>query len=312
MAVNELRESSKRRPLSIRLGERLMDFSRPRVMGIVNATPDSFWAGSRCGDAADIASLVEGMLSEGADIIDLGGCSTRPGSPQPSEREETERLDRALDAIRGRFPDAVVSVDTYRSRVARRCVERWHADIINDISGGDLDPEMTDTVAELGVPFVAMHMRGTPETMTGLCRYGDVTAEVLEDLARKAGRLHQAGVADVIVDPGFGFAKNADLNFEMLSRLEVFRRIGCPLLVGISRKRMIWQTLGTDAAGALNGTTVLNTIALLGGADILRVHDVRAAREAVTLVEAMRRNAPADRNTITRYYPSTNPQTPSR
>lgn len=285
-------------PLSINIGGELRDFSRPWVMGIVNATPDSFYSGSRCGDPESVAGRAAEMLRDGADILDVGACSTRPGSDPVSAREETERLDYALGAIREYFPHATVSVDTFRASVARHCIEKWHADIINDISSGDLDPDMAGVAADAKVPYIAMHMRGTPDTMQGLTEYADVTAEVLEYLARKVDALHAAGIADVIVDPGFGFAKTVDQNFRLLSELPVFLELGCPLLVGVSRKTMIWKELGISAAEALNGTTVIDTLALMGGADILRVHDVREAVETVRLTEALRRNAPVASNSI--------------
>lgn len=293
---------------SLHIGGRLVELTRPWVMGIVNATPDSFFAGSRCASGAAAATRVARMLADGADIIDLGACSTRSGAAPVSEKEETERLDSALEAIRARFPEALISIDTYRAAVARHCVERWHADMINDISAGDLDPEMAITVAELKVPYVAMHTRGTPDSMQQLTDYDDVTAEVLEALARKVDLLHAVGIADVIVDPGFGFAKSIDQNYQLLGRLPVFRQLRCPLLVGISRKTMIWKELGIRPDEALNGTTVLNTLALIGGASILRVHDVKEAVQAVTLFEAMLRNLPADFPSIsTLFNPDLNP-----
>lgn len=284
--------------LTINVRGRLMDFGRPRVMGIVNATPDSFYAGSRCSDATSAADRAAEMLSQGADMIDLGACSTRPGASMPTAAEEWERLDAALSEIRARFPDVIISIDTFRADVARKSIERWNADIINDISGGDMDPEMWGVVAEAGVPYVAMHTRGNPDTMTSLTDYEDVTATVLQDLARKLDGLHQAGVADVIIDPGFGFAKTVDQNFELLARLEVFSTLNAPLLAGVSRKTMIWKKLGISPAEALNGTTAINTMALMKGADILRVHDVKEAAECVSLFMALRRNSPVCPNTI--------------
>ena len=290
--------NTNKKNLTINVRGRLMDFGRPRVMGIVNATPDSFYAGSRCSDAASAADRAAEMLSQGADMIDLGACSTRPGASMPTAAEEWERLDAALSEIRARFPDVIISIDTFRADVARKSIERWNADIINDISGGDMDPEMWGVVAEAGVPYVAMHTRGNPDTMTSLTDYEDVTATVLQDLARKLDGLHQAGVADVIIDPGFGFAKTVDQNFELLARLEVFSTLNAPLLAGVSRKTMIWKKLGISPAEALNGTTAINTMALMKGADILRVHDVKEAAECVSLFMALRRNSPVCPNTI--------------
>ena len=274
---------------------RLVEFKRPAVMGIVNVTPDSFYAGSRTA-TCDVTARVARMIAEGADIIDLGGYSSRPGADEVSADEELARVAPALEAIRREFPDIIVSVDTFRASVARESVALG-ADIINDISGGDLDPEMFDTVAALRVPYILMHMRGKPDTMQSMTDYDDVAAETLRDLAFKADRLHQLGVCDVIVDPGFGFAKTTDQNYALLGALKAFRAIG-PLLVGISRKTMIWRELDTTPENALNGTTVLNTIALMNGADILRVHDVREAAETVRLFEAYRRNRPEQSRTI--------------
>lgn len=290
--------NTNKKKLTINVLGRLMDFGRPRVMGIVNATPDSFYAGSRCSDATSAADRAAEMLSQGADMIDLGACSTRPGASMPTAAEEWERLDAALSEIRARFPDVIISIDTFRADVARKSIERWNADIINDISGGDMDPEMWGVVAEAGVPYVAMHTRGNPDTMTSLTDYEDVTATVLQDLARKLDGLHQAGVADVIIDPGFGFAKTVDQNFELLARLEVFSTLNAPLLAGVSRKTMIWKKLGITPAEALNGTTAINTMALMKGADILRVHDVKEAAECVSLFMALRRNSPVCPNNI--------------
>lgn len=274
--------------ISINVGGRIIVFDVPKVMGIINVTPDSFYAGSRVSGAEAVADRVARMRDEGADILDLGGYSSRPGADEVSAEEEYRRLAEGLEVIRRVWPDAVVSVDTFRADVARKCVREWGADIINDISGGDLDPEMWDTVAELGVPYVLMHMRGNPQTMGTLTDYNDVSADTLTDLALKTAELRQRGVADVIVDPGFGFAKTVEQNYRLLSDLSEFRALGAPLLVGISRKTMIWKPLGIVPEQAGNGTTVLNTIALLNGADILRVHDVREAVEAVRLVELLK------------------------
>lgn len=271
-------------PLTINLRGKLMDFATPVVMGIVNVTPDSFYGGSRTATAEAIEKKVERMYADGAGMIDLGGYSTRPGAPEVTADEEMRRLALGLDTIRRIHPDAVISVDTFRADVARRCVEDYGADIINDISGGDLDPKMFETVADLEVPYILMHMRGTPATMQQQCQYEDVTAEVVSDLAFKDERLRRLGVKDVIIDPGFGFAKDAAQNYEMMAHLEMFHSIGRPLLVGISRKSMIFRSLGCTPDEALNGTTILNTLALLKGAHILRVHDVKEAVEAVKLV----------------------------
>lgn len=271
---------------SLNLRGRLVEIDKPLVMGIINATPDSFYSDSRMLDAHDIACKANEMAQQGADIIDLGACSTRPGAQVVDAREEIMRLNVAVKAVRQAVGDEILlSVDTFRASVARHCVEELGVDIINDISGGDLDQLMHSTVAQLQVPYVVMHMRGTPATMQQFTNYDDdVAAVVLEELARKVDALHQCGINDVIADPGFGFAKTVEQNYRIMSQLEVFHALDVPLLVGISRKSMIQRVLNCDAAHALNGTTVLNTIALMKGAHILRVHDVRAAVEARTLV----------------------------
>ena len=275
---------------SLNLRGRLVTIDRPWVMGIINITPDSFYGGSRVNDEAALVDRVHAMLADGADVLDVGACSTRPGSEQVDARGEMERLQWALSIIRREAPDMILSVDTYRADVASRCVEEWGADIINDISGGTIDNDMFATVARLHIPYVLMHMRGTPETMATLTDYDDVTADVLEWMARRIDVLRQMGVADVIVDPGFGFAKTLEQNYEMLARLNAFHVLEAPLLVGVSRKRMIYMPLGCTADEALNGTTVINTIALQQGAHILRVHDVRAAAEAVKITSLLRSN----------------------
>lgn len=271
---------------SLNLRGRLVEIDKPLVMGIINATPDSFYSDSRMLDAHDIACKANEMAQQGADIIDLGACSTRPGAQVVDASEEIMRLNVAVKAVRQAVGDEILlSVDTFRASVARHCVEELGVDIINDISGGDLDPLMHSTVAQLQVPYVVMHMRGTPATMQQFTNYDDdVAAVVLEELARKVDALHQCGINDVIADPGFGFAKTVEQNYRIMSQLEVFHALDVPLLVGISRKSMIQRVLNCDAAHALNGTTVLNTIALMKGAHILRVHDVKAAVETRTLV----------------------------
>lgn len=273
---------------SLNLHGKLVTIDRPWVMGIINVTPDSFYSGSRVNDESSLIERVHQMIADGADIIDVGACSTRPGSEQVGAQGEMERLHWALHIIRRVAPDVILSVDTYRANVALRCVEEWGADIINDISGGMLDKEMFPTVARLHVPYVLMHMRGTPETMTSLTDYDNVAADVLEWMARRIDDLRQMGVADVIADPGFGFAKTVNQNYELLARLHAFHALNAPLLVGVSRKRMIYTPLGCNADEALNGTTVINTLALQQGAHILRVHDVKAAAEAVKLVSLLR------------------------
>jgi len=279
------------KPYSLNLKGRLVTIERPWVMGIINVTPDSFYSASRVTDEQTLVKRVQQMIDDGADVIDLGACSTRPGSESVDARGEMERLQWALTAIRRVAPDVILSVDTYRADVARRCVEKWGADIINDISGGTLDDNMFSTVAELHVPYVLMHMRGTPETMQSMTDYDNVAADVLEWMARRIDSLRQIGIADVIADPGFGFAKTMEQNYELLARLEAFHALEAPLLVGVSRKRMIYTPLGCTADEALNGTTVINTLALQQGAHILRVHDVKAAVQAVKLTTMTRQAA---------------------
>lgn len=279
---------------SLNLHGKLVTIDRPWVMGIINVTTDSFYAGSRVTDDRMLVEKVRQMLLDGADVIDVGACSTRPGSEQVDAATEMDRLQWALSVIRREEPEVILSVDTYRSSVARRCVEDWGADIINDISGGTIDEDMFATVARLQVPYVLMHMRGTPETMSSLTDYENVTGDVLEWMARRIDELRQLGVADVIADPGFGFAKTVEQNYELLSGLEAFRVLDAPLLVGVSRKRMIYTPLGCTADEALNGTTVVNTLALERGAHILRVHDVRAAVDAVKLVSMLRNHLKPD------------------
>ena len=273
---------------SMNLRGRLVEIDRPWVMGIVNVTPDSFYSGSRATDELTLVGRVRQLIAEGADVLDIGACSTRPGSQSVDAQAEMDRLQWALGIIRREAPGVILSVDTYRADVARRCVEDWGVDIINDISGGTLDDTMFKTVAQLHVPYVLMHMRGTPDTMSSLTDYDNVTADVLEWMARRIDDMRQMGVADIIADPGFGFAKTVEQNYELLARLEAFHALNAPLLVGVSRKRMIYTPLDCTADEALNGTTVINTLALERGAHILRVHDVRAAVEAVKLVSLMR------------------------
>ncbi|HPG99976.1 MAG TPA: dihydropteroate synthase [Tenuifilaceae bacterium] len=268
---------------------RIISLDKPLVMGIINVTDDSFYSGSRYKLGFRIAARAEQIIREGGSIIDVGACSTRPGAKPVSEQQELKRLAKALHAIRKKYPEAIISVDTYRSRVARMAVGDYRANIINDISAGELDPEMFSTIAELKIPYVLMHMRGTPETMQQNPTYDNVIREIITYLNGKIEQLKQLGVSDIIVDPGFGFGKTVDHNFSILKNLQVFRLFERPILVGLSRKSMISKTLGIPAAKCLNGTTVLNTMALLNGATILRVHDVREATEAIKLVESTTR-----------------------
>ena len=271
--------------MMINVKGRLMDLASPRVMGIINITDNSFFAGSRYVDDKDILAVAAGMLEEGADILDIGGCSTRPGSEEVPEQQERERVCRATDLIISRFPDAVISVDTYRASVAEAAIVKYGAAIINDISGGVMDEAMFPLVARLNVPYILMHMQGTPQTMQENPVYNDVVADILSWFGMRLKPLKEAGVKDIILDPGFGFGKNADHNFEMLQRFREFHVAGLPLLAGLSRKSLVWKTLGITPDLALNGTTALNMAALIGGASILRVHDVREARQTVTLFE---------------------------
>lgn len=258
---------------------------KPWVMGILNVTPDSFYSGSRMGvDEMRIGERVEEILKEGGDIIDIGAYSTRRNADDISPEEEYSRLKIGLNVIKNIDANAIVSVDTFRADVARRCVEEFGVDIVNDVSGGTLDDEMFATVANLKVPYILMHMRGTPATMQQLTEYNDVTRDVIDDLHKKKCALNDLGIDDVIIDPGFGFSKTVEQNFEMLNRLEDFKQLDAPLLVGVSRKSMIYRTLGCTPVESLNGTTVINTISLLKGAHILRVHDVKEAVEVCKLV----------------------------
>jgi dihydropteroate synthase len=271
--------------MNISIRGRLMDLSRPRVMGIINITDDSFYTGSRHTDGDEILSTAGRMLDEGADILDIGGCSTRPGSEEVPELLERERVVRAARLILGQYPEAVISVDTYRASVAEAAVADAGASIINDISGGEMDPGMFPLVARLNVPYIMMHMQGTPRTMQVNPVYDDVVADILQWFGKRLALLRAAGVKDIVLDPGFGFGKNAEHNFEMLRRFSEFRIAGMPLMAGLSRKSIVWRTLGTTPDGALNGTSALNMAALVNGASILRVHDVREAKEVVTLFE---------------------------
>ncbi|MDE6861014.1 MAG: dihydropteroate synthase [Duncaniella sp.] len=274
------------RPFSLNLKGKLRHFNRPQIMGIVNVTPDSFFPGSRSMGKDDIANRVERMVSEGVDFIDIGAYSSRPGANDVPVDEEIDRLGCGLEVIRSISADIPVSVDTFRADVARRAIVEMGADIINDISGGALDDGMFPVVAELGAPYILMHMRGTPATMQQHTDYIDVAADVLMDMSSKLRELRLIGVSDVIVDPGFGFSKTLEQNYRLMAALSAFEEtLGAPLLIGISRKSMITRALGIKPEDALNGTSVLNTIALMRGASFLRVHDVREAVQARTLYE---------------------------
>jgi dihydropteroate synthase len=267
---------------------RLRAGDRPLVMSIINSTPDSFYEGSRSGRGKDLLVQAEKMLQDGADILDIGGQSTRPGAEWVGEEEELRRIIPTITLLKQYFPDVFLSVDTWYSRVAQEAVAAG-ASLINDVSGGRQDPEMLATAARLGVPYVCMHMKGTPATMNKEALYEDVTKEVLDFFIARTEDCRQAGIHDIILDPGMGFAKTHRHNLELLHNLSVFRMLGRPILLGVSRKSTIYKLLGITPEEALNGTTVLNTLGLLNGADILRVHDPKEARQAITLVEAYKK-----------------------
>jgi len=271
---------------TLRLGSRIVSVERPLVMGILNVTPDSFYDGGRYSTNSASVEQCRKMLQEGADIIDIGGYSSRPGATDIPEDEELARVVPVIKELVQEFPDVVISVDTFRSRIAREAVEAG-AKIVNDISGGAQDSKMAETVAALQVPYILMHMKGTPQTMSKMAAYDDLIAEMMTYFSMRIHRLREAGVGDIIIDPGFGFAKTVAHNFEILRHLELFQALEAPMLIGVSRKSMIWRTLGTSPEHALNGTTALNMAALLKGASILRVHDVREAREVVALYQEL-------------------------
>jgi dihydropteroate synthase len=272
---------------TLNVNGRIVDLTTPVIMAILNVTPDSFYDGGKNCDEKSILRRAEEAVTNGAMFIDIGGYSSRPGAENISEQEELNRILPALRLIAPRFPELLISVDTFRSQVARAAVEHGAA-IINDISGGTLDTGMFDTVASLKVPYILMHMKGNPQTMMKEAQYENVVKELLNFFQKKVYDLALVGINDVIIDPGFGFAKTREHNFDILSKLDLLRMVGKPVMAGLSRKSLVWKTLDIQPADALNGTTVLNTVALLKGASILRVHDVKEAREAIILTEAMR------------------------
>ena len=278
-----------RKKKSLHLNGELIQLDQPIVMGILNLTPDSFYDGGRCQSDREVLQRAEEILVQGGTMIDIGAVSTRPGAGEVEEAEEISRLLPAVKSIRKRFPQAILSVDSYRSGVVERAFGETGGFLVNDISGGTMDGKMFETVARLGLPYVVMHMQGTPQTMQKNPSYRDVVRDILLDLSEKINTLKLLGVNDILVDPGFGFGKSSSHNFDLLNRLDSFRLFELPLMVGISRKAMIWKLLGHSPADSLNGTTVLNTLALMGGADILRVHDVREAVEAVRLVAELKK-----------------------
>ena len=275
-------------PLFINVNGRLMDLSEPQVMGILNVTPDSFYAGSRAETEKDIIRRLHQITDEGASIIDIGAYSSRPNAEDVSIEEEMSRLRTGLELIKKHQPDAIISVDTFRADVAKMCVEEYGAAIVNDISAGLLDKEMFPTIARLGIPYIIMHMKGTPKNMQAAPHYDNLLKEIFYYFSEKVQKLRNLGVKDIIIDPGFGFGKTIEHNYELMNHLEEFRLFEVPLLVGVSRKSMIYKLLGVNPEEALNGTTTLNTIALLKGANILRVHDIKVAMETIKIVQKMK------------------------
>lgn len=273
---------------TINIKGELLELSQPIVMGILNITPDSFFAESRKQGEQEIVARVAEILTQGGKIVDIGAQSTRPSSTLLSSKEEIERLKPALNIINKEFPDAILSVDTFYSDVARFCVEEHGVDIINDISGGEMDKNMFDTIASLNVPYILMHMRGTPQTMSQLTDYDNLIQDIFYYFSKKIAELHLKGVNDIIIDPGFGFSKTIDQNYELMASLKGFSIFDLPLLVGISRKKMIYNLIDSTAEESLNGTSILNTFALQNGADILRVHDVKEAVETIKITEKLK------------------------
>lgn len=274
---------------SLNCAGKLLTIDQPIVMGIINVTPDSFYQQSISNDIHNILGLAEKMINEGAAILDIGGQSTRPGAKMISEQEELQRVIPALEAINAQFPEAILSIDTFYASVVKEAVSKG-ASIVNDISGGRLDENMLSTVALLHVPYVCMHMLGTPATMQQNCIYEDMVKDILDFFIERIDACNKAGIIDVIVDPGFGFGKTIEQNFTLLKNLSVFKILDKPVLIGLSRKSTIYKTLGVTADEALNGTTVLNTIGLMNGAHILRVHDVKEAMEAIELINRYTNN----------------------
>lgn len=268
---------------SIRLKNELFLFNEPKIMGIINLTPDSFFESSRANNISELLSKAEQMIKDGVDIFDVGGYSTRPGAADVSEAEELERVLEPIVNLKRYFPEIPISIDTFRSTVAKRAIEHG-ADMINDVSGGTLDQKMYQTAGYLEVPYILMHMRGNPQNMQTQTTYGNLTKEIIGDLAAKIILLRKSGVKDIIVDPGVGFAKNEEQSFTLIKDLRQFDILECPILIGVSRKSFIYKTLKINAVDSLNGTSIINTIALRNGANIIRVHDVRPAKEVIQLL----------------------------
>ena len=275
-------------PLYINVNGKLMDLSEPQVMGILNITPDSFYAGSRGITEHSIIGRLHQIMNEGASIVDIGACSTRPGADDVSMEDEMSRLRTGLELVRKHRPDAIVSIDTFRADVAKMCVEEYGASIINDISAGQMDEQMFPAIARLGVPYIIMHMKGTPKDMQICPQYDHFLKEIFYFFSEKVQKLRDLGVKDIIIDPGFGFGKTLEHNYQLMNHLEEFKLFELPVLVGISRKSMIYKLLETTPEEALNGTTALNAIAIQKGAHILRVHDVKEAVETVKIIGKMK------------------------
>lgn len=288
MLLNQNGQSYFEKRKSLNLGGKLISLDSPLVMGILNVTPDSFYDGGKYLTEKSILSRAEEIIAEGGKIIDIGAFSTRPGAKEISASEEISRLAPAVKAIRGEFPQIPLSIDTFQSEVAKTIINDFGPCIINDISGGTMDEKMFEVAADLKVPYIVMHIQGTPENMQNNPSYTNVVNEVILFLSQRVAKLKLLGVNDIIIDPGFGFGKLNSQNYELMNRLDCFKIFKLPLLVGISRKGMVWKTLGIRPEEALNGTTVLNTLALLGNADILRVHDVKEAIQAMKIVEQLR------------------------
>ena len=271
------------RNLSLNLDGRIMDLSTPRIMGIINATPDSFYSGSRLPGPEEAVKIAGSMIEQGADILDVGAVSSRPGAEEVTPETEMERLSPVLEALRKQWPEFPISVDTWRAEVAHSVRQQFGVQLINDISAGELDPDMFSTMAKLGIPYIMMHMKGSPDHMQDAPDYENVVDELLQYFSRKVQKLRKLGLNDIIIDPGFGFGKTLEQNYELLGELEAFRMFELPLLVGISRKSMIYKLLDSDADQALNGTTAAHMAALTKGANLLRVHDVEAAAETIRI-----------------------------
>ena len=276
--------------MTINIKGTLLDLTKPKIMGILNITPDSFFDGGDYNSEYKILNQVEKMLTEGADIIDVGGHSSRPGAKKISIEKETERVIPIINLIAGKFKNIIISIDTFRSEIARKAIEAG-ASIINDISGGDLDNKMYEVAGELKVPYIIMHMKGVPSNMQNNTEYDNVIFDIIKNLSYKIDLAKKAGVLDIIIDPGFGFGKSLKDNFKILKNLSSFKQLNQPIMVGLSRKSMIYKLLESSANDALNGTTCLNSISLNNGANIIRVHDVKEAKETVKLIEFMNENS---------------------